>query len=161
MSENISLLFPKGESGFKPLSAAACHDLGIDTLCKELTDKPKEQKLMMNILSSVSADEYTAGYRHEVFTDILHLPDVRKRMTELFDRIEFLRYIDSFRYVKGRIVVVDGRSYEIVTGIVTRILILLVVFFLFLTVTAPVSFSSVAAVLTACNKTAGHCCKYK
>ncbi len=97
MSENISLLFPKGESGFKPLSAAACHDLGIDTLCKELTDKPKEQKLMMNILSSVSADEYTAGYRHEVFTDILHLPDVRKRMTELFDRIEFLREFGTMK----------------------------------------------------------------
>jgi len=49
----------------------------------------------MNILSSMTADPETARYRQEVFSDILALPDLREKMTELFDRIEFIRNFSS------------------------------------------------------------------
>lgn len=97
MSDLNSILFPGGEKGFRQLSATASHDLGLDSICKEMSDKPKEQKLIMNILSMMTPDVYTADFRHGVFMDILRLPEMRKRLTELFDRIEFLNEFGTLK----------------------------------------------------------------
>ena len=93
----MSILFPKAGQSFRKLSDETCHDLGLDTICKEMSDQPKEQKLIMNILSEVTSDCETACYRHQVFTDILALPEFRQRMSELFDRIEFLREFGTMK----------------------------------------------------------------
>lgn len=87
-----SILFPYYEdTEYKQLSESACHDLGLDTLCKTLSNDPKEQSLIMNILSNMTSDPRVAEFRHEVFKDILRLPRLRERLTELFERIEFIR----------------------------------------------------------------------
>ena len=92
----FSILFPDNEDiSYKQLSEAACHDLGIDTLCRELTSDSKEQHLIMNIISNMTADPRTALYRQKVFADIFELPDMRKQMSELFDKIEFIRNFSS------------------------------------------------------------------
>ena len=50
-----SILFPYYEdTEYKQLSESACHDLGLDTLCKTLSNDPKEQSLIMNILSNMT-----------------------------------------------------------------------------------------------------------
>jgi DNA mismatch repair ATPase MutS len=45
----------------------------------------------------MTADQKTARYRQEVFRDVLALPELRTKMTELFDKIEFIRNFGSTR----------------------------------------------------------------
>ena len=88
----FSLLYPdSGKTSCKNLSAAACHDLGLDNICKKITDDAKEQKLIMRILSEMTSDPETTRYRQEIFANLLRLPQLRKRLSELFDKVEFIR----------------------------------------------------------------------
>lgn len=98
MNENkrFSILFPYYENTeYKQISETACHDLGLDTLCRNLTDNKKEQNLIMNIISNMTSNSKVAEYRQKVFVDILQHPKLRKRMTELFDKLEFIRNFSS------------------------------------------------------------------
>ncbi|MBQ8959948.1 MAG: DNA mismatch repair protein [Ruminococcus sp.] len=91
-SDHFSILYPYSESGtFSRLSEAACHDIGLDTFCQAVSTDPKERRLIMNVLSRLSPDPATALFRQQVFGDILRLPNLRKTMMELFDKIEFMR----------------------------------------------------------------------
>lgn len=95
-SKGISILFPETQhESFKPMSASTFHDLGLDALCKALTNDAKEQKYITNILSNMSADDKVARFRQDVFEDILKLPEMRKRMIELFDKLEFMKSFGS------------------------------------------------------------------
>lgn len=92
MNDAFSILFPfKIETTYKQLSPAACHDIGLDAICKSLTDDAKEQKMIMNVISQMTADPRVSAYRQKVFADILALPELREKMTELFDKMEFIR----------------------------------------------------------------------
>ncbi len=94
MRENgqCSILFPFYEEvKYKPLSESACHDLGLDTLCRSLADDKREQNYIMDIISNMTPDPRTALYRQKVFADILNLPGLRKRISELFKKLEFIR----------------------------------------------------------------------
>lgn len=73
------------------LSETTCHDLGLDNICKKITADPKEQRIIMNVLSCMTSDRDTAFYRQKIFADLLRLPQLRKRLTELFDKVEFIR----------------------------------------------------------------------
>lgn len=89
---NISILFPYFEdTEYKQLTPAAAHDLGLDAVCRELSEDQKERRMITNILTNMTSDKRVALYRQKVFADILAMPELRKRLTELFDRLEFLR----------------------------------------------------------------------
>lgn len=63
MKENsrFSILFPYYEdTKYKQLSDSACHDLGLDTICRELTSDIKEQNLIMSIISNMTSDPRVA-----------------------------------------------------------------------------------------------------
>ena len=91
-NKQFSILFPYiEETNYKQLSETACHDLGLDVICRKLSTDTKEQNLIMNVLSNMTSDERVAIYRQKVFVDILKLPDLRKRMSELFEKIDFIR----------------------------------------------------------------------
>ena len=97
-NNSFSILSPLDRDNvYRQLSAAACHDLGLETLCRELTNDPKERNIITAILSNMTADQKTARYRQEVFRDVLALPELRTKMTELFDKIEFIRNFGSTR----------------------------------------------------------------
>ena len=88
----FSILFPYYESTeYKQLSATACHDLGIDTLCDRLTTDAKERRMISDVLANMTADPRVARYRQKVFADILRLPELRTELMELFDKMEFIR----------------------------------------------------------------------
>lgn len=92
IKRKYSILYPDFEGVvYKQLSETACHDLSLDLLCKHLTEDAREYKLIMETISHMTADPKVAEYRQKVFGDILRLPDVRKRMVELFDKFEFIR----------------------------------------------------------------------
>lgn len=87
-----SILYPDFDgTQYKQLSDTACHDLALDMLCSKLTDNQKEYKLIMDVISNMTSDSRIARYRQEVFGDILKFPALRKQMTELFDKFEFIR----------------------------------------------------------------------
>ena len=97
-NNSFSILSPLDRDNvYRQLSATACHDLGLETLCRELTNDPKERNIITAILSNMTADPQTARYRQEVFRDVLALPELRNKMTELFDKIEFIRNFGSTR----------------------------------------------------------------
>lgn len=96
VKKRFSLLFPNHENvTYKQLSETACHDLGLDTLCHELSPDKREQNIIMSVVSSMTADPQTAYYRQKVFADILRLPQLRKQLSDLFDRIEYIRRFNS------------------------------------------------------------------
>ena len=94
----FSIIFPDFDDiKYKQLSDSACHDLGLDILCRELTNDAKEQNYIMNIISQMTADPRTALYRQKVFVDIISLPDLRKRLAEFFERLDYIRTFNSSR----------------------------------------------------------------
>lgn len=98
INKPISILYPyNDEVKYTQLSNLACHDLALDTLCTTLAQGPKEDVLIMDILSKLTTDRRVAEYRQKVFVDILNLPDLRKKMMELLDKIS---YIKDFKTMK-------------------------------------------------------------
>ncbi len=92
IKNTYSILYPDFEGvEYKRLSETTCHDLALDMLCRKLTDNNKESKLIMDIISNMTADPRVSEYRQKVFCDILKSPNLRKRMVELFDKFEFIR----------------------------------------------------------------------
>ncbi|MBR4426538.1 MAG: hypothetical protein IKS77_02435, partial [Spirochaetales bacterium] len=97
-AKGISIVFPAGSfEGCKVLSETTVHDLGLEVLCSSLSDKPKEQSLILGIMSRITNDPEVAKYRLDVFEDIYRNPAFCDRMLEILDKIDFLRDYGSFR----------------------------------------------------------------
>ncbi len=92
IKRKYSILYPDIEGvEYKRISETTFHDLALDTICKNVTDNKKEAQMIKDIISNMTADPKVASYRQKVFSDIIKFPELRQRMTELFDRFEFLR----------------------------------------------------------------------
>ena len=88
----FSLLLPIGiDIEYHRLPDHVMHDLGLDTFCQEISSDVKERRLVANVLSQISDDPNVAVYRQQIFGDIFRLPELRKTMLELFDKIQFMR----------------------------------------------------------------------
>lgn len=98
MKQAISILYPNYENViYKDLSDEACHDLALDVLCKKLSDKEIEQTMILKVISKITSDPRVAIFRTEVFDDIFRLPDLREKMMELLEEIQFLKDFGSFK----------------------------------------------------------------
>ena len=96
--KGISIIFPDGSyENCKVLSETAVHDLGLDSVCRKLSDKAQEQSLILGIMSRICADPEVVQFRLNVFEDIYNNPEFRNRMLEILDKIDFLRNYGSFR----------------------------------------------------------------
>ena len=81
----FSLLFPRGkEVNYKSLEPSTFHDLGLDTICKEITSEPKEQVVIADVLSQLTSDPEVTDYRQDIFEDLKDLPDISKRLHRSF-----------------------------------------------------------------------------
>lgn len=88
----ISILYPNiDEVRYKELSSVTCHDLGIDLISKNIAENEKEQKLIMNVLSTITNSPDVGNFRTEVFIDMISLPEMRNKMKELLDQIQMLK----------------------------------------------------------------------
>ena len=94
-SKGISILFPDGNAKFTRMTDSAFHDLGLDSICKELTSDAKERKYITGVISNMTEDADTARFRQEVFADILDLSQLRKKITELFERLASMKSYGS------------------------------------------------------------------
>lgn len=90
-SKKYSLLYPKEDVVYKKISLTTMHDLGLDSICKQLSVKEAEQNMILNILSKTCDDAYVIGYRCDVFEDILNNKKMREDLMEILDRINFIR----------------------------------------------------------------------
>ena len=88
----ISLLTPPGYTpDYKVLSEAAIHDLGLDYLCEQVTEKKQERTLFLSILSKMTDNPEVTKYRSDVFADIYRNEAMRDEMLRILDKINFLR----------------------------------------------------------------------
>lgn len=87
----FSLLQPFGiDIEYRRIPDHVMHDLGLDTFFQEISTDAKERRLVANVLSQISDDPKVAAYRQHIFGDIFRLPELRKNMLELFDKIQFM-----------------------------------------------------------------------
>lgn len=97
-SKGISIIFPKGSyDRCRTLSDTAVHDLGLDVICNGLSNKEKEQSLILGIMSKITDDPEVVQFRLDVFDDIYRNPAFREKMLGILDKIEFLKDFGSFR----------------------------------------------------------------
>ena len=88
----FSLLQPAGTSPeYRRLPDHVMHDLGLEAFCQAVSGDAKEQRLITNVLSQMTDDGKVAVYRQQIFGDILRIPELRKTMLELFDKIQFMK----------------------------------------------------------------------
>ena len=88
----FSLLQPAGaEIEYRRLPDHVMHDLGLEAFIQAVSGDAKERRLITNVLSQITDDAGVAAYRREIFADILRLPELRKTMMQLFDRIQFMK----------------------------------------------------------------------
>lgn len=88
----ISLLTPPGNTpDYRVLSEAAIHDLGLDYLCEQVTEKKQERTLFLSILSKMTDNPEVTKYRSDVFADIYRNETMRDEMLRILDKINFLR----------------------------------------------------------------------
>ena len=100
----FSLLYPRGkEVRYKRIEDSTFHDLGLDVICKEVTSEPKEQTVITEIISNMTSDPDVTNYRQAIFEDLKDLPDVRARLVELFDKIEFNKTYGTYRKSKDEV----------------------------------------------------------
>lgn len=103
----ISLLTPPAcAPHYKALSDAAVHDLGLDYLCTQITDKKQEQTLLLSILSKMTDDPAVTQYRSDVFADIYQKEAMCDEILRILDQINFLRDYGSI-----------GRAHEEAKGV--------------------------------------------
>ena len=88
---NLSIIYTDENAAYRELSDTACHDLGLDVLVKTLTADPKEQRMIMQVISRMTPSRKDCGYRAEVFEDLLRLSSLREKMTGLFEQLEYFR----------------------------------------------------------------------
>ena len=109
MGDRISLIFPYqerpgdfsntrvNEPSYRPLSHDTIHNLGIDAILNELTPIEAERTYCLRVLSNKTPDPRVAAYRADVFEDILNHPELRDKIIEILDRINFLRDYGGFK----------------------------------------------------------------
>lgn len=93
----ISLLYPASGACYKTMSDTTVHDLGIDTITALITNEPKDQQMIIRVLSGMTSDESVARYRQEVFDDIFNMPDMRNNLLELMNQIDYLKDYGTWR----------------------------------------------------------------
>ena len=94
---SISLLFPSSNASYKTLSDTTVHDLGIDTITTQITGDAKGQQMIIRVLSRMTSDESVARYRQEIFDDIYNMPEMRQRLLELMNEIDYLKDYGTWR----------------------------------------------------------------
>ncbi|MBR4994113.1 MAG: DNA mismatch repair protein [Lachnospiraceae bacterium] len=94
----MSLLFPNQELNFRKLSDETIHDIGMDSIINKLTKKENEQTYIRNVMRMLTDDVDNAIYRCDIFDDIYRNKEMREKLMELLDRINFLRDYGSYKH---------------------------------------------------------------
>lgn len=92
----FSLMQPEDtEAVYRRLPDNVMHDLGLEDICKAISSDNAERRLIANVLSQITDDANVAAYRRQIFADIIQLPELRKTMMQLFEKIRFMKDFSS------------------------------------------------------------------
>ena len=85
----LSLLFPDQDRvSYRMISEETWHDLGLDSITEKLTPQPQEQKMIAQVMRSLTDDPEVAAFRCGVFEDILLHPEIREKMAKLLEQVK-------------------------------------------------------------------------
>lgn len=97
---SVSLFYPAGKKReYAELKEVTFHDLGGEELADALPGKEAERNIIKRYMCHFVGDAEIAEYRSGVFDDIMKFPQLRSGLTELLDRIDFLKTYGSFSKV--------------------------------------------------------------
>lgn len=96
--KKYSILNPGNNNEYKTVSPVTMHDLGLDLICRKLSQKESEQNYIMNVMSKMYSDPYVTSYRCDVFDDIYTNKKLRDDMMDILNKINVLRDYSSFRH---------------------------------------------------------------
>lgn len=98
--EKMSLMYP-GEKApvYKELPLLTAHDLSLDLLSETLSEEKTETAVIYYYLTHLCEDAAVARYRNEIFEDILTFPEIREKMQDVLQKIDFLRQFGSFQKI--------------------------------------------------------------
>ena len=93
----LSILYPDLEAEYKTMSPVTSHDLGLDVIVKKISEEPKEQQMILRVLEKMTSSAEVAGYRQDIFEDLLTLPEIREGLLDLVKQIDYLRDYGTWR----------------------------------------------------------------
>ena len=93
----ISLLYPSVNAEYKIMTDVTAHDLGLDYIVKKVTEDLREQQMIMRILTRMTASPEVAEYRQDIYDDFCRLPELRTKLLDLMNRIEYLKDYGTWR----------------------------------------------------------------
>lgn len=94
--DTISLLFPAdiGEVPVHTLPDETINDLSVPYICAQLSNNAGEQNVIKNIMVQLCDDPRVIRYRCDIFEDVLRFPELRRRIGELLDQLDFLKSVE-------------------------------------------------------------------
>ena len=94
--ENFSLLYPHDkEPSFLTLCDESCNDLSLDLICETLSESEYEQNVIKRMMRRMESDPEVIRYRCDVFEDILKYPELRGRIKELLEQLDYLKELEK------------------------------------------------------------------
>ena len=96
--EKLTILFPwQSRVTYAAVPDETIHDLGMDAICREVTEDPKEQAMILQVLRNLTPEAAVARYRADVFDDLVQHPEIREKLTVLLDHVKFLNDFGAVR----------------------------------------------------------------
>ncbi|MBP5260676.1 MAG: DNA mismatch repair protein [Clostridiales bacterium] len=96
-TSTVSLIYPAADAEYKTMSDTAAHDLGLDSIVKQVAEDPKEQQMVLRVLTKMTSNKEVAKYRQEVFDDMIRLPEMRAQLLDLMNQIDYLKDYGTWR----------------------------------------------------------------
>lgn len=91
-----SLMFPQNaEQSYKTLTPESVNDLSIEFLLDALTKQRYERDHIRKIMTRVTDDPEVIRYRCDVFEDIMRYPELRTRMTNALDQLNYMKTLGT------------------------------------------------------------------
>ena len=96
--KELSILTPPDlQVNYKKISDVTIHDLALDVICGNISENKNEKEIIRRFMSNMTDDARVTKYRIEVFEDLMRFPQMRKKMVELLEQIDFLRSYGTFK----------------------------------------------------------------
>ena len=96
MRENFSLLYPADkEPAFETLSDTTCNDLSLEFICDSISESEYEQNVIKRMMRKFVADTDVIKYRCDIFEDIINFPELRNRIKELLEELDYLKDLEK------------------------------------------------------------------
>ena len=97
--KDFSLLYPEGKKpDFVRLSENACNDLSLDEILDFISETEAEKKILKRMTTELESDPEVIRYRCDIFEDILTYPQLREKINDMLEQLDYLKNFDrSFK----------------------------------------------------------------